>query len=292
MLAVAVCSLSLSGCGGNAGASNPPTPRPTHVPPTATPFPDIPTSTPAPPPATDTPAPTATTSPTPSPTANPTATRTLSGVAPKVVSAGVTPTAAHPGATVTFNVTTLGDAQRVQLNLTAGPGSQSGPFTYSLTQTSDGQWSATVSAPIGGGTYYFNVAIFDSKGHRTIAESSAWMLTVNAPTPTPSAGASPLPTNMPLAPGFSYGNPEAAVFTGEGHVIQGSEVTSTTDTSASGGQLGQYFVTRLQRAGWTVDESTAPAAGAATWSIAATSGNIVTVVQFAAGTLHIFYGTP
>jgi hypothetical protein len=213
-------------------------------------------------------------------------------VAPKVVAAGVSPTQTQPGTTVTFNVTTLGDAQRVQLNLTAGPGSQSGPFTYNLTQTSDGHWSASAPAPRGGGAYYFNVAIFDSTGHRSIAESSAWMLTVAAPTPTATTGAEPLPANMPLAAGFSYGNPEAAVFTGEGQVIQGSEVTSTTNTSTSSGQLGQYFVTRLQRAGWTVDQSTVPAPGAATWSIAATSGNIVTVVQFAAGTLHIFYGTP
>jgi hypothetical protein len=209
-----------------------------------------------------------------------------------VVAAGVTPASVQPGETVTFTVTTLGDAQRVQLNLTAGPGSSIGPLTYNLTQTSDGHWSATVAAPSAGGAYYFNVGVFDTAGKRSLAESGSWVLTVAAPPPTAVPGAQPLPASMPLAPGFSYGNPESAVFTGEGRVIQGSEVTSTTNPTANGGTLGQFFATRLARAGWAVDQGTIPTAGASTWSISATSGKLVTVVQFAAGTLHIFYGTP
>jgi len=136
-----------------------------------------------------------------------------------------------------------------------------------------------------------------SSGSSAAGTSSASDAAASSGSGTAATGAAtggtvpPLPADMPLAPGFSYGNPVAAVFNAEGHVIQGAEVVSTTNTTQNGGALGQFYATRLPRAGWTVDSSTIPAPTAASWSIAATSGSRVTVVQFSAGVIHIFYGT-
>jgi hypothetical protein len=285
--------VGLAGCGGQAGAS--PAPTPTRRPPkptatlTSTPYvvvaspTDMPTTIPE---DTSTPRPTATASPSPTPAPTPTA-RPL---APRVVAAGVTPGTAQPGGNLTFTVTTLGDARKVQVYLTAGPGAAAGPFSYTLVQTSDGHWSTSVAAPSAGGEYSFSVGVFDTAGHRNVISAGSWVLSVHSAQPTV-APVEPLPDNMPLAPGFSYGNPQPAVFTGAGKVIHGAEVASTTDPSANGSALAQYFSVHLPRAGWVVDQSTVPPAGATSWSIAATSGSEVAVVQFGAGTIHIFYGS-
>jgi hypothetical protein len=160
-----------------------------------------------------------------------------------------------------------------------------------MTQTSDGHWSASITAPVAGGEYTFSLGLFDTAGRRNVVSANSWLLNIRSAKPTVAA-VQPLPANIPLAPGFSYGNPQSAVFTGAGKVIQGAEVTSTSNPSADGSALGQYFDTHLARAGWAIDPSTIPPAGATSWSITATSGSLVTVVQYGAGTIHIFYGTP
>jgi hypothetical protein len=139
------------------------------------------------------------------------------------------------------------------------------------------------------GQYYFTVGLFDKAGRRSVVQNGAWSLVVRGATST--GAAQPLPADVPLAPGFSYGNPVAATFNAAGHVISGSEVVSTTNPSANGGALGQFFSVRLPRAGWTVDPATVPAAGATSWSIVGTIGRRVLVVQFSAATLHFYYGS-
>jgi hypothetical protein len=190
---------------------------------------------------------------------------------------------------VEWTVATYGDARRVQVYLSSGPGSSAGPFSYDLSQSADGHWAGAFTAPAAPGQYYFTVGVFNRAGRRSVVENGAWSLVVRGAASTGTA--QPLPGDVPLAPGFSYGNPVPATFNAAGHVISGSEVVSTTNPSANGGALGQFFSVRLPRAGWTVDPATVPAAGATSWTIVGTIGRRVLVVQFSAGTLHFYYGS-
>jgi hypothetical protein len=286
MLGLGLSLLALAGCGGKAGATSP-DPTPTKHPatlPVATVTPIVAAT------ETATAQPTATVPVTATPRASATSVATVpvTSVAPLVVSAFVHPASLAPGAAARWTVTTLGDASRVQVYLSAGPGASAGPFSYELSQTADGRWSSAFTAPTAPGQYYFSIGLFNRAGHRSVIENGAWSVVVRGA--ASSGGAQPLPADVPLAPGFSYGNPSPATFNAVGHVISGSEVVSTTNASANGGALGQFFSVRLPRAGWTVDQSTVPAAGATSWSIVATIGRRVLVVQFSAGTLHFFYG--
>lgn len=100
-----------------------------------------------------------------------------------------------------------------------------------------------------------------------------------------------MPADVPLAPPFSYGNPSPAIFTAEGRTVNGSEVVSTTRTDVSPSTVAQWYEVHFPRAGWTVDQSTVPPAGATSFTIVATSGSRVCVVSYAASTVHVFYGT-
>lgn len=283
--------LAISGCGGKAGASPKPTPttRPTPhvVVATPTPVPAAPTPTETPRPV-DTATSTATPRPA-SPTAAPTQTP-FRPIPPRVVAASVVPQSVVPGGRLSLSVTTLGSARRVQLYLSAGPAASAGPFSYELTQSSDGHWTSSIAAPTVPNTYYFTVGLFDEAGHRATIQNDAWMVTVRSQAPPRTA--QPFPADIPLAPGFSYGNPQVASFTAEGRTIQGSVVSSTTNIAADGSALGQFYAARLPRAGWAVDAATVPPAGATSWSIVASSDGRFLVVQFGSGTLRFYYGTP
>jgi hypothetical protein len=127
-----------------------------------------------------------------------------------------------------------------------------------------------------------------------VVDNDGWNIQVtgsSAPTP---AAAQSLPATIPLAPPFSYGNPVPAVFSAEGKTVTGSEVVSTTLPNVTPDTVAQFYTTHLPRAGWTVDPSTVPAAGAPSFSIVATSTGdpSVCVVQYSDSTVHIFYGTP
>jgi hypothetical protein len=104
------------------------------------------------------------------------------------------------------------------------------------------------------------------------------------------SGAQPLFSDIPLAPPFSYGSPVPAVFNAGGRTVNGSEIVSNARPDVSAATVGQYYAVHFPRNGWTTDGTTVPA-GATSFSMSATSGSRVCIVQYSAGTVHIFYGT-
>lgn len=284
--------LVLAGCGSNAGAARPrvkpqhhATAAPTFVPSTTTEAIATPTLTPvaATPTATSVPAAT----PTPSPVA-PTATSPPPAAAPEVVSASLSPTSPAAGATLQARVQVRGRASRLELYLAAGPGGGT-PLTFTLSPLGSGLWGASGTAPTTPGTYHYSVGVYSPAGQRTVADNDAWNITVvGAPQQT---GPQPLPDNVPLAPPFSYGNPQAAVFSAEGRTVNGSEVASNARPDVAASVVAQWYEIHFPRAGWSVDPSTVPGPGAASFSIVATGGNQVCVASYSGGVVQIFYGS-
>jgi hypothetical protein len=307
LLVIATCTLLLAGCGSKAGASTPtkvaarvPTstavaaggPTPTNIPVAA------PTATTTPKPATTPTAP-ATATPTKAtrlvPTiAAPTATSPAISAAPKLVFVSVHPLTVPAGGTLAVAVQTAGGAQRAELYLGSGAPSAPSPSTFPLAQSAPGKWSGSGSAPTVAGTYHFTVGLYNASGRRFLVDDDAWNVQVQsgaAPSGTNGTtnGVKPLFADIPLAPPFSYGNPVEAVFNANGRTVNGSEVVSNTRTDVSASVVAQYYSVHFPRSGWSTSGVTVPP-GATSFSLSATSGSRVCIVQFAAGTVHIFYG--
>ncbi len=121
-------------------------------------------------------------------------------------------------------------------------------------------------------------------------DNDAWNITITGRSGGPGA-VPPFPADIPLAPPFSYSDPIPAVFNAAGRTVRGAEVVSTTRTDVSPASVAQFYTTRLPRAGWTVDPSTLPAPGATSFSIYATNGNQICIVEYGGYTVHIYYGT-
>lgn len=290
--------LALSGCGGNAGATTPsPTPikRSNHRP-SVTPtipvslsaptFSGAPSPTPA---ATATPSPT----PSPSPTLRPTSGPAPSGLAWSLESASLRPLSAPPGAVLSAAVVTTGVVKRVEMYLGSGAPGGAGPETFALTEGPAGTWTGGGIAPSVGGDYHYTVGIFTATG-RHIVDNDAWNVQVmGAPTAAPSAAS--LPADISLVPPFSYGNPVPAMFSGDGRSVTGAEVVSNARPDVQASAVASFYEAHLPRAGWSVDQSSIPPAGVASFSIAATkagdNGTRVCIVQYSGSTVHIFYGT-
>ncbi len=277
-------ALFISACGKDVGASSAtstptrkhitatsvPTTAPLYVQPTATAFP---TATPGP---TDTPTPRPTrVKPTAVPPAQP----------GSVLSAVVQPLNVDPQATLDATVRTSGAVTRIEVYLGSGVPGTSGPISTALTETATGTWSGSFGAPARPGYYHFTVGLFTG-GRRTVIDNDNWNIRVLEP----SSAAQPLPDNIPLVPPFNWGNPVAATFSADGRSVNGSEVSSTTRPDVTASYVSQWYANRLPASGWTIVPSTLPAQGATSFTIVANSGTQVCVVQYAAGTVHIFYG--
>jgi hypothetical protein len=301
---VSLAVLLLAGCGNQAGATAPgkvaakvpsatPAPAvgdtPTSEPvaaPTAT---NVPTSVPsATPGSTATPRPAVTVTPavivptsTPRPVTQP----------PKLVLVSVSPLTVTAGGTLRVVVHTEGGVDRAELYLGSGAPNAPSPSTYPLAQGTAGVWTGTGTAPSVGGTYHFTVGLYSAAGRRFLEDNDGWNVTVqggNGAAGTGS-GVKPLFADIPLAPPFSYGNPVAAVFNADGRTVNGSEVVSNTRTDVAASTVAQFYSVHFPRSGWSTAGATVPD-GATSFSISATSGSRVCIVQFSAGTVHIFYG--
>ena len=223
-----------------------------------------------------------------------TATPVQGSTAPKLVFVSVHPLTVAAGGSLSISVQTAGDTQRAELYLGSGAPNAPSPATYPLGQSSPGKWSGSGIAPTVGGTYHFTVGLYDPSGHRFLEDNDAWNVVVQGGTAPAVPGATsssvkPLFGDIPLAPPFSYGNPVEAVFNADGRTVNGSEVTSNTRTDVPASVVAQYYSIHFPRSGWTTSGATVPA-GATSFSMTATSGSRVCIVQFAAGTVHIFYG--
>lgn len=304
LFVIATCTLLLAGCGGKAGASTP-TKVAAKVPTSTSTAGATPTSLPvAAPTATSTPKPA--TTPTAPPTATPThavrsvptpvptATTPALSAAPTLVFVSVHPLTVPAGGTLTVAVQTAGVAQRAELYLGSGAPSAPSPSTFPLAQAAPGKWSGSGSAPTVAGTYHFTVGLYNASGRRFLEDNDAWNVQVQggaAPSGTngTTSGVKPLFADIPLSPPFSYGNPVEAVFNANGRTVNGSEVVSNTRTDVSASVVAQYYSIHFPRSGWSTSGVSVPA-GATSFSLSATSGSRVCIVQFAAGTVHIFYG--
>lgn len=302
--------LVLSGCGAHAGATFP-TPTPARsarahpaasaAAPTALPTvaqPSGATSSPTPTPAlTATPHQTsrqATPTATPTPASVPTVTSAPAvSTAPVVVSASLRPLSPTPQSALSAAVITQGNVSQVQMYLGSGAPGTAGPETFPLSEGPTGTWTGGGTAPAVAGTYHYTVGIFTATG-RHIVDNDSWNIQVTgAPTSAPSAAA--LPADIPLVPPFNYGNPVPATFTGEGHSVNGAEVVSNSRPDVPASSVASFYEAHLARAGWTVDQSSVPSAGAASFSIGATksgsTGTRVCIVQYSGSAVHILYGT-
>lgn len=311
---VCLGALGLAGCGSSTKAlpvstrhvlALTPTSRPAATP-TLPPAP-VPVITDTPTPVAPTPTsvaiarPTATTIPTVKPTAAPSRAATATSVpvlaAGRLIAVSVRPITVNPGASLTAAVTTSGDVRRVEVYLASGAPTGAGPLTYALTESGAGTWTGTGAAPSGPGQYHFSVGLYGPNGRYPVVDNDAWNIQVGSGAPSGgTTGNSPpapqaLPANVLLAPPFSYGNPVSAVFNAGGKTVNGSEVVSNARPDVPASAVGQFYVTRLPRAGWTVDSGAIPGPGVTSFSISASSGSEVCIVQYSAATVHVFYGS-
>jgi hypothetical protein len=284
-----IFALLIAGCGKDAGASiATPKPAKKRATPAATSSSELynPTSTPYP---TLTPAPTSV--PTVKPTrvhkVLPTATSAPAPSVPpgRVLSALLQPLNVEPQARLDASVQTSGSVDQIDLYLGSGVPGSSGPITVTLTQGAAGSWSGVLTAPAQPGVYHYTVGLY-SGGKRTVIDNNNWNIKVLQA----STAAGPLPDNIPLVPPFNWGNPVAASFQADGRTISGSEVVSNTRTDVPASYVARWYTNRLPASGWTIVPSTLPAQGASSFTIVANSASQVCVVQYAAGTVHIFYG--
>jgi hypothetical protein len=186
---------------------------------------------------------------------------------------------------------TAGQVGRVELYLGSGAPNVAAPVTYLLIESSAGTWTGTGTAPSVAGQYHFTVGLYPRAGKkRILLDNDAWNVAVTGGS-GPSGAPPSLPADIPLAPPFSYGDPVAAVFNAAGRTVSGAEVVSTTRSDVAPASVAQFYLTHLPRAGWTVDPSSAPPPGASSFSIYATSGNRVCVVEYSGYTIHLYYGS-
>lgn len=287
-------ALVLAGCGSKASATVKPPHKKQPVAATAATVQTYPTAVVALATAAPTVAPTSTSAPDINtevpPTVGPTSVPSVQvSVQPgRVASASVQPASASPGSTLTASVHTTGAVDRVEVYLSAGPGGGA-PVTFTLSAIAPGVWSAAGTAPSTAGSYHYSVGLYTA-GRRTVVDADSWNVTVTGP--AAAAGqAQTLPADVPLAPPFSYGNPAPAVFTAAGHTINGSEVVSTTRSDVPPSSVSTWYAAHLPRAGWSVDQSTFPAAGATAFTMVGTSGARAVVVEYSGYTVHVFYGS-
>jgi hypothetical protein len=186
------------------------------------------------------------------------------------------------GATLSVSARTTGPVQRVEVYLGSGLPGSAGPIDVTLSGAG-GSWSGTVPAPQSPGEYHYTVGVY-SNGKRSIIDNDGWNIKVLAPV----TQAQPLPDDIPLVPPFGWGNPVSASFTANGRSYSGSEITSTTRSDVTASYVAQWYENRLPAAGWTLLTPTVPS-GATSFTMVGTSGTRVCVVQYAAGTVHIFY---
>jgi hypothetical protein len=191
----------------------------------------------------------------------------------------------EPQAALHATVQTSGAVSAVSVTLGSGLPGASSPITISLLEGAAGAWSGSLTAPSAPGIYHYTVAIY-SGGRRSMVDNNNW----NVKVLEAQGGVQPLPADIPLVPPFNWGNPVAATFSADGRTINGSEVTSSTRTDVTAHYVAQWYTNRLPAAGWTVVPSTIPAPGATSFTMVANSGSRVCVVQYAAGTVHVFYG--
>jgi hypothetical protein len=288
LISLCIIALLVAGCGKDVGATIT-TPKPTRKPATAVPTSAgqvfLPTATPYP---------TLTAAPTVAPTVRPTRARPIpTSTQPpepaqqpgRVLSAVVQPLNVDPQARLDASVQTSGSVDRIDVYLGSGVPGASGPISISLTEGAEGSWSGALTAPAQPGVYHYTVGLYTG-GRRTVVDNNNWNIRVLQA----STAAGPLPDNIPLVPPFNWGNPVPATFQADGRSISGSEVVSNTRTDVTPGYVAKWYINRLPAAGWTVVPSTLPAPGASAFTIVANSGTQVCVVQYAAGTVHIFYG--
>jgi len=292
-MALLLVSMTVVGCGGAAGASRAPTSTPRPATATATSVSDFATTLPV---DTVTPgaSPTATATPRASTTATAAATGTPVPAGPPVlVYASLGPDNVQPGGAISANVQTRGTILRVEVYLGSGSPTGPAPTTLSLARTAPGTWTASGAAPAAPGQYHFTVGLYNAAGRRLLVDNDNWNLTVGgATTGGPGGVAQPLPADIPLAPGFNWSNPVAATFQALGKTVNGSSVASNARPDIAPSTVATFYETRLPRAGWNVDQSTLPGAGATSFSIFATSGARVCVVEYGGGAIRILYGTP
>jgi len=311
---VCLGALGLAGCGSSTKAlpvstrhvlaltpTSRPTATPTPVPAPAPVITDTPTPVAPTPTARAIARPTATTIPTAKPTAAParaaTATSVPVAAAGRLISVSVRPITVNPGASLSASVTTSGDVRRVEVYLASGTPTGAGPLTYTLSQAGAGTWASTGVAPAAPGQYHFSVGLYGPNGRYPVVDNDSWNIQVGSGAPSGGAtagtppGPQPLPANVLLAPPFSYGNPVSAVFNAGGQTINGSEVVSNARPDVPASAVGQFYITHLPRAGWTIDSGAIPGPGATSFSISATSGSEVCIVEYSAATVHVFYGS-
>ncbi|HEX6509649.1 MAG TPA: hypothetical protein VF221_18625 [Chloroflexota bacterium] len=258
------------------------------------------TSTPS---ATQTPGLTATATPRASDTATaqapaPTDTTVPASQTGHLVSVSVRPLTVAAGGRLTASITTAGTVQKAEMYVGSGAPNAPAPETIPLSQISSGAWSGTGPAPGVAGTYHFTVGLYGASGRRSVIDNDSWNIQVQGGTPAGSgsgtggaqSGAQPLYADIPLAPPFSYGSPVSAVFNAGGKTVNGSEVVSNARPDVSAATVGQFYAVHFPRSGWATDGTTVPA-GATSFSMSATSGARVCIVQYSAGVVHIFYGS-
>jgi hypothetical protein len=241
---------------------------------------------------------TRTLAPTLAPTARPTRTPVPTSPPPdqpgRVTYAELGPDGALPGSLLHASVQTAGTVSRVVMYLGSGIPGPVSPIAATLVRVSAATWSGTMRAPSVSGQYHFTVGIFDRAGRRSIADYDAWNVTIGSTVPaaTPTTAETvAFPDDIPLVPPFSYSNPVSASFSAEGRSISGYEVTSNSRPDVAASAVGNFYTARLPRSGWAVDASTVPPPGATSFTLAATKGNRVCVVDFANGVVQIFYSS-
>lgn len=124
-----------------------------------------------------------------------------------------------------------------------------------------------------------------------MVDRDAWNVTVSGGPATAAPVSLSFPDDVPLVPPFSYGSPQAAVFSAAGQTVSGAEVVSTARPDVSASVVAQWYETHFPRAGWTVSSGGVPAAGAGSFSMEATKGKRVCIVEYSSSAVHLFYGT-
>ncbi|GAC1470066.1 MAG: hypothetical protein PVSMB7_20350 [Chloroflexota bacterium] len=207
----------------------------------------------------------------------------------RLVFAAVRPTILSPGQALQITALTSGTVGHVEVDLGSGSPTGPAPRGYTLTEIAPGRWSASGTAPLAAGDYHFTVHL-ESGGSRLFRDNDAWNVTVGSPPPTAGVLA-PQPVSPELlAPPFSYGAPQAAVFSAAGRTVNGSEVVSDSRPDIAASTVATYYLTHLPRAGWSVSGSGVPA-GVTSFSLSASSGSRVCVVEYSGATVHVFFGT-
>jgi hypothetical protein len=202
-----------------------------------------------------------------------------------------------PGGDFSATVVTSGTVSRAEMYLGTGSPTGPAPMTIPLSNSGGGTWSGSITAPTAAGIYHYTVGLYGASGRRTLLDNDAWNVRVAAavlptPTPTPAPVTTTFPSDIPLAPPFSYGNAVPAVFSADGRSLHGVEVVSNSRPDVAASTVAQFYEDRLPRAGWNVDQLTVPPAGATSFTIVATSGaSRVCVVEYSGSTVQIFYGT-